>query len=782
MLTSLSNFPRQKLPTNKKTDKWQNECVDALLSLSYSTSGTNVRATKREIIENYNLWNGVLDEDAINWAVNPFGLSIKSFPANIPHYFIINNKLKILIGEELRRGFDYTAYVVNSDAVSEKLEYVKKTIIDNLLKVVTEDEEPDPQKYQEKAAKVLKWAKYEAFDLRERVANQLLKYIYIDQKLKFKFNQGFKDLLIAGEEIYKVDILGKKLVVRKCDPRNIIVLGLTDSPFIEDAEAIIEEYYKSVSSIIDDYYDYLTEAQIDQLEKKTVGSSDTGDSLLNYTLPDIDLRVFAEHSDGTISTNDAYSYYDSQGNVKVSVVTWKTRRKVGILQYYDEYGYSQRELVDENYVPNPALGEEVKWFWVNEWFEKTKIGSDIYIKGGPVSIQPRDMDNISISMCPYVGIVYNTNNLRAKSLLSMLKPYSYFYDVIAYRLDKAIAKYQGPMIEMDFAKMPEGWTPEKWLYQGYETGYLYIDSFNESNKPHLRGVLGGHFNTTNKVINPDMGNYIKDLLTILQFIQDEISIVSGVSRQREGAIDARESVGGVERSVTQSSMNTEDLFFVHSLVKIKVMEVVLEFAKYVYPNNNTIIQYIADSDLAREILEIDGGLFSTANYGVVISNNELNKSKETIKELAKTALSAQVLNFSKVVDILMSDSLSDTRRKLEQYEDEMLQIQAKNAEEAQKIEMQKIQKEEEAKEKDRQLKYDLEKLKSDTDLEIKLLELEIKEKELALKEKEIELKANTDIELLNNKKDIDTKAIENKKEEIELKKEQLRTNNKNIES
>ena len=86
----------------------------------------------------------------------------------------------------------------------------------------------------------------------------------------------------------------------------------------------------------------------------------------------------------------------------------------------------------------------------------------------PRPVQFRRMDNLSICGSGYVGTVYNTNSNRSRSFMDKAKPYLYMYNVLMYRLEKAIAKYKGPMIELDLAKAPDGWDFDKWIYYGEE--------------------------------------------------------------------------------------------------------------------------------------------------------------------------------------------------------------------------------------------------------------------------------------------------------------------------
>jgi hypothetical protein len=77
--------------------------------------------------------------------------------------------------------------------------------------------------------------------------------------------------------------------------------------------------------------------------------------------------------------------YDEEGNFRVLRVYWKSRRKIKKVKSYDpETGEEVFHFYPETYIINKELGEEEEIFWINEAWEGTKIGSDIY-----VNIRPR---------------------------------------------------------------------------------------------------------------------------------------------------------------------------------------------------------------------------------------------------------------------------------------------------------------------------------------------------------------------------------------------------------
>lgn len=72
----------------------------------------------------------------------------------------------------------------------------------------------------------------------------------------------------------------------------------------------------------------------------------------------------------------------------------------------------------------------------------------------------------------------------------------------------------------------------------------------------------------------------------------EMSEVAGITKQREGQVANRETVGGVERATLQSSHITEYLFLIHDDVKKRALEAFLETAKIALKGRSKKFQYL----------------------------------------------------------------------------------------------------------------------------------------------------------------------------------------------
>jgi hypothetical protein len=669
----ISYFPSQKRPTSRKTEAWMKECVDAGVGLTERNTEDGVRTSRLNKQINRDLSNGIVDIMDMYKITNPF--SIDGFDRELQDYPLSRPRVNLLVGEESLRNFEPQAKVINQDAINEKEEEYKAELLDKLREAILgigyKEEE-----LKEKLAEIDRWMIYDYQDIRERMANQLIAYYNETLDLDRKFNMGIEHVIVEGEEIYVVDIIaGKKLAVRKVDPLNIHVLRQEPGYKIDDADVIVEDGYHSVGYVIDHYYDELTDAEVSKVEEGAYGkdnpskaktlrySEEDDNTAILDAYVDVDVNGFKGQSMPSIKNRD----YSEDGRVRVTRTVWKSLRKVGEISVTDEDGQVTKEYVDEMHKPDKELGETVKWFWINEWWEGHKIGNDIYKKMGPRDIQYRVLSNQSINSSGYVGTSYGI------SMMDLMRPYQYMYDEFMDRIKQAFAKFKGPMIELDFAKMPDEWEPEKWMHYAENMGYLIIDSFKTGDEGAAQGVLAGNFNTTGKAINPSMGDYIQQHILMLEYIEKQMGIITGINNQRLGNISSTETVGGVERAVRQSNHMTEKMFKLHDHTKLRVISLVLDTAIYLLKGDKVKMQYMLD-DVTSKFIEIDGEKLNTIELGISINDaSEDAALVQDLKNLAQAGLQNNKINYTQLIDIYTSKGIASMRRKLELAEKESQQ-------------------------------------------------------------------------------------------------------------
>lgn len=679
-------FPAQQLSYKQKGKNWRKQCVDFACNHTFLVSGANRKSTANKQI-NYNLLNGIVDMHDMQVILNPTGLQDDLVPNAIQHYPIINSKLNILRGEESKRLFDYKAIVTDPNSISEASNEKKTLLLQDLQQLVQNTAISEEQANQ-KLEELNQYYSYTWQDFREQRANILLKHYNLETNFSALFNDGIMDALTVGEELYFCDIIGGEPTLEKLNPTNVTVFRSSYSKKVEDADMIVIKDYWSPGKIIDIYGESLTEKDrkyIENINTTSFGGSST-DEMANW-----DERrgwVYVGDKDDNLKNQDTIknlfgesgymnndSVCDFDGNIRVMRVFWKSRRKIKKITSFDPE--TAEEIIDfypETYIPDTDRGEKEEVFWINEAWEGTKIGEEVYVNIRPRPIQYNRISNPSRCHFGIIGSIYSINDSQPYSMVDMMKPYNYLYDVIHDRLNKLIAKNYGKLVKLDMSLVPNGWEVDKWLYFARKDKIAVINSFNEGKIGAATGKLaGGLNNASNGVIDLDEGNTIQQYINLLEFAKMEMSEVVGISKQREGQISNRETVGGVERATLQSSHITEWVFVTHEDVKRRVLDCFVETAKIAMKGRNKKFQYIMP-DFAQRMIEIDGDAFAEADYGIVVDGSQQSQAlNQKMDALVQAALQNQMINFSTALKMFASCSLAEKMRMVENNEREAQQ-------------------------------------------------------------------------------------------------------------
>ena len=724
---AIGGLPPQQLSFSKKNKAWRKKCVDFGDDRSlfhYHLTTKSVFAMKI----NYDLLNGKVHMPDMKLLLNPYDLQASFIPENIQHYSIINPKLGVLKGEESKRLFDFRVIVTNPNAVSEIEEEKNRLVVQKLQELVADTSQSEDE-FQQELEKLSDYFQYEYQDKREVRANLLVNHYMKELEINQLFNAGFTDACAVGQEAYLLDIVGGEPYIERIDPMKMRIIRSGYSNKIEDADMIILEDYWQPGRVIDTYWDQLSKKDVEALENGAENFNnsyiDDMDNIdprygfipnysLDWTAGDEyeSLHLFDNHLDTTLLP------YDLNGNVRVLRVFWKSRRKIKKIKSYNpETGEEEFNFYPETYHCKPELGEEEQTFWINEAWEGTKIGKDIYVNMRPRPVQYNRLSNPSKCHFGIIGSIYNVNGDEPFSLVDMMKPYAYLYDVVHDRLNKILAKNMGKIVKMDFAKVPKGWDVDKWLYYIKVNNIAAENSFNEGESGRATGVLAaGLNNASSGVIDASLGNEIQQYVVLLDWISNKVGDISGISRQREGQISNRETVGGVERATLQSSHITEWLFFTHESIKKRVIECLLETTKIALKGRKKKFSYIL-SDGSRVIETIDGDEFAECDYGLVVDNsNGTQELNQKLEMLAQAALQNQALDFSSIMKLFTTTSTAEKQRMVEANEKRLREQQMQQQQQQLQLQQQQIQMQAQQQEAQRQMQYQMHQEDNETKL------------------------------------------------------------------
>ena len=698
-----SGFPQQRLSDRQKGDKWRRKCVDFADAKGSSLNSSSVRKSFYHKKINYDLINMKLHVEDLEYVLNPNKLKANFIPDSLQHYPTINPKLNVLRGEALSRIFDWHVVITNPTSISE-VENAKRDAIYQSLQSLIESQSISEEDYQKRLSEQDDYFQYQYQDMRERRANELLKHYSKEYDFKDTFdNHGIMDAMICKEECYQCDIIGGEPVLDRVDPVKLRVFRSGNSNRIEDADMIIYEDYKSIGWVRDTFYDVLTSKDHAYLDKIEMGGTDDSTGLWddkNAYIEDTefgDALVSNPHFFSSLLGNVGYTTtmlpYDGEGNVRVLKVYWKSARKIKKIKYYDyETGEEEYKFVPQTYIADKTRGEEEEVYWVNEAWEGTKIGTDIYVNIRPRPVQYFSMSNPSKCHFGIIGQLYNIGNTNSPSLVDTMKPYSYMYDAVFDRLYKLIESNLGKLTILDLSFKPDSWTTEKWLYFAKVNHIAVKNSFNEGKKGAATGKIAGALNNNSTgVIDASVTQEIQYNIQLLDWLETTMSKACGISPQREGQISNRETVGGVERATLQSSHITEWLFAQHESLKKRVLECFLETAKIALRGKQKKFEYIT-SEGSKRIMVIDGDEFSENDYGLVVDNSQGTQAlSQKLETLAQAGLQNQLINFSTMMKLYSTDSIAEKIKMIESSERKMQEQQEQQQQQQMQMQQQQIQ-------------------------------------------------------------------------------------------
>ncbi len=688
-----SAFPRQKLPLSKKGKKWQEDCVNYIIGEGNVTSGGNSTSYYGELQTYYNLYNSIFDEKDFKSITNPFKVE-DGFPAT-PHDFnIIRPKIDLLIGEETKRPLNFRVIRTSQEATSEMQEKEKQMILQYIEASITARMSPEEaQQFQEQLQsgeimppeQIAKYMDKDYKDIVENTAYHTLTYLREKLDLDNEFIKGWKDGLISGREFYYIGVLNAEPYAERINPMYFSYDKSPDLEFIEDGSWCCRKMRMPITEVYDRYYDKLEEKDLDKLEEM-IGST-PGRNLGDRSPVDmgIQLRIY----DNPI--------FEGSGKSLVNVwhCCWKSFKKIFYVTTTDDAGQPQINIVDETYQP---VGNEisVEPDWIVEVWEGYRAGSDLYFGIQPIEYQHVSIDNPNSQKLPYCGAIYSNTNSKPRSLVSILKPLQYMYIVLWYRLELAIARDKGKVVNMDITQIPKSMniSPAKWMHYLSSVGVNFINPYEEGwNIPGREGGKPAQFNQIT-ALDLTMSNVIAEYIQLMDKIEELAGTISGITSQREGAVSSSEMVGNVERSVVQSSHITEPLFWVHNQCKRRVLNMLLNTAKGAWEETGKRkLQYIFDNG-ERAFLDITPK-FYYEDMDVFVSDT--SKDLENIQKLQQLIQPAMQNGASllEAAEILTNDNFNIIKQKLKdmQTRQEQMQQQQQEAEAQQQQQLQQMQNE-----------------------------------------------------------------------------------------
>jgi hypothetical protein len=720
----LNIFPDQfKTEKEKQDESWIKNTMDYFSNKAYAEYVKN----RDTFVKNYDLMKGILRME--DFYQEP---EVRSFtdvltsdlelPAYVKMYSIITTPVNELVGEISKRPDTYRVKAFDDDSRAEELQFKTDTLQNYVLsqakqqilaKAAMQGTEIEPEELEQMTMQQVQDELDSYTSVAEKWANHVLTCQKAEFNIKEKSEDAFRDMLISAREFYHIYEDNSKLGfnIEVANPKNTWFLTTPDRKWISDPTGRAQGAYAAgtvqvmeLSEIIESIPD-LTKEEIDHLRSSlqdygliNVRESNLGnpdavpgqDSVMYDTFDPLVLQTrmiieseMKENNDGLKDFLGLTNNVSSFGYKYVVVRSyWISKRKIGKLIYIDEMGNEQSMLVDENYKSGTIPTQQsLEWGWINEWYQGTKIGPDIY------HIKPFKL----LNYCPIIGTTYEVKNTEAKSLVDLMKPFQVLYNVCMNQLYKLLEKEVGKVQLMSIRHIPipkDGDAQDAldiWEMEARNRGVVFIDDSPENLKSP---------SSFNQFTSLDLTRTqeIQARYTLAQQLKAECWELIGMSRQRMGSVSASESATGTNTAIQQSYSQTEPLFVAHEYVMGQLYQAIIDAALYVESSKpESTLSYIT-SEGESAFVQVNGSDLKFRDLKVFLTNRpEDTQMFNELRQLSQ-ALIQNGGTLYDVVELYTTKSMRDMKKTFKDLRDRQVAQQ----DQAQQLEQQKLQQQQEA--------------------------------------------------------------------------------------
>lgn len=738
----MAKIPNQALPIELKTKDWRKQSVEGYINRSDNFSSFDNE--KRFIKKLYDYYHGIIDPEDYNYILKPYGGKERNnFPAELRTYPLIKPTVDVLLGEMLKRPFNFSVVINNPDVTTIKMQEKNKKIQENLyqhfvnklneegIDTGVESEEVELPEHVEQIFE-RSWKDHRAI-----MAQNALRFLVPYLKWEEKQQTGWFDFLVAGKVISHRGIESNEPFYRIHNPIEVDYDKDPNVDFIEDGSWAVIREYATRASIVDRFRKFLTEEDVLRIQEP-------------------------RQADINAYWNDEADRFDENSDfAEVCTVYWKSLKKYYYVTYFDEEFQEEfDDIVPEEEFDPTIEYTNVSVEWLNELWQGFRIDGDLYLDIRPHDTPRASIDNPSKVKLPINGKVYSNRNSRPISLVMLGMPFQITYDIFKYRLESAISRSKDMLAVFDINMLPEGWTMDQFMSVVEATGIAWVNYAKE----------GVQFNAQHQSVLDLSIKTIDYYINLLRYIREEWEQVSGVTRQRMGEMSQYEGKATSEQSIIQSSHITEDLFRKYNNFKERDLQALIDYSQVAWIDGKKGMFVMPDG--TEQLLDIDEE-FVHAEIGIhVLDSGKESQKIQEIKQLASVAIE-QGSPMSMVASMIESDSFIEMKEKIveaEKHAEEMQQAQ-------QEMEKEQFEQEQQAKQQDRDHEKELKTMELNNKIELELIknaqDSTIDEEwKKELEQRKIELqKEKTDIDKQLKEKDLEEKQRSNRsKEELERKK------------
>lgn len=595
---------------------------------------------KTTIQKCYNYYNGVRDAEQFQYLEDNYGIGQ---PTSVEFTPLIKKHLDALIGEYLGTPIIPKVTCKDEKTVStifrEKQIYIyselqkifQQKLKNNLIQVI-QGKYPTDIMVQNQMEDLVGDLEDSFISKYEEAAQNVIEYIMQSRNTDLinKLRKIFLDLLISGDTFYRVkpSANGTNIQIESPSPLNTFPERNPNSPYVKDCSRIVIRKWLTEAEVLNTYGKDLSKEDIEKIKDRWTNSYSSSSTYIRTT----------------------------NGKLNPGI-----QSGVGIIPGYPKERYLNHRLIKVY---------EVEWIETDSDFvmhrhSATKIGTDIYIIDEVDKDVVRTQDNPSKCTLSVNGVFYLNENSEPYSLVKACMTLQDKYDLLCYYRDNLIATSgtTGEWLDISLipAKLGVNFSErvQKWLAYK-KSGLGLIDTSQEGRVASGQAPINTIFNGFDDTIKVQS---IQAIQLAIDSIEQTVSSITGVFKERLNGISQKDAVTNVQTSVNNSFVITKQYYHQMDILTEEILIDCLNTGKKVYKKGLTGIINLGDKQ--QKIFTALPENFTVTDYGITVkTSSDITQEIEQMKQILPQLIQAQLLPADILFETITCKSLTSIKTRI----------------------------------------------------------------------------------------------------------------------
>lgn len=595
---------------------------------------------KTTIQKCYNYYNGVRDAEQFQYLEDNYGIGQ---PTSVEFTPLIKKHLDALIGEYLGTPIIPKVTCKDEKTVStifrEKQIYIyselqkifQQKLKNNLIQVI-QGKDPTDIMVQNQMEDLVGDLEDSFISKYEEAAQNVIEYIMQSRNTDLinKLRKIFLDLLISGDTFYRVkpSASGTNIQIESPSPLNTFPERNPNSPYVKDCSRIVIRKWLTEAEVLNTYGKDLSKEDIEKIKDRWTNSYSSSSTYIR-----------------TIN-----------GKLNPGI-----QSGVEITPGYPKEGYLNHRLIEVY---------EVEWIETDSDFvmhrhSATKIGTDIYIIDEVDKDVVRTQDNPSKCTLSVNGVFYLNENSEPYSLVKACMTLQDKYDLLCYYRDNLIATSGTTGEWVDISLIPTklgvnfSERVQKWLAYK-KSGLGLIDTSQEGRMASGQAPINTIFNGFDDTIKVQS---IQAIQLAIDSIEQTVSSITGVFKERLNGISQKDAVTNVQTSVNNSFVITKQYYHQMDILTEEILIDCLNTGKKVYKKGLTGIINLGDKQ--QKIFTALPENFTVTDYGITVkTSSDITQEIEQMKQILPQLIQAQLLPADILFETITCKSLTSIKTRI----------------------------------------------------------------------------------------------------------------------